>query len=234
MQIERSTTSLAALALPLLLAGCSWDDDRVASATATSQSLLGEPRAAGVIANEVPVLAGTPANAVAPDSVYDFTPSAIDPDGQRLEFSINNLPRWANFDPSTGRLTGTPRSTDVGVYPNIIIAVTDGRASAALGPFTIVVGAGLTGPAGTGIAQLSWIAPAGVINTAGQTDVIGYRIYFGDNPTALVNTAIVGGVDTTQYTVTGLGKGTWYFGVATMSRSGLESELSEIGSKTIG
>jgi hypothetical protein len=219
--------------LPLALTACNFGDGPVASATAPANNLFTGPQA-GTIANGAPALAGIPGATVAPDAIYDFAPTAQDPEGQRLEFSINNRPSWASFDPSTGRLVGTPRSTDVGVYPNIIIAASDGRASAAIGPFTIVVANGLAGPAGIGTAQLSWNAPDGVVGTNGQTSVTGYRIYWGASPDALVNTALVGGVDTTQYHVSGLGKGTWYFAVATTSTSGLESELSTIGSKTIG
>ncbi|NVK29936.1 MAG: putative Ig domain-containing protein, partial [Gammaproteobacteria bacterium] len=55
-----------------------------------------------------PVISGTPATSVDEDSAYSFTPTASDDDGDTLTFSIANKPTWANFDSSTGTLSGTP------------------------------------------------------------------------------------------------------------------------------
>jgi hypothetical protein len=38
---------------------------------------------------------------------------------------------------------------------------------------------------------------------------------------------------TLTYTVTGLGQGTWYFAITAYTNTGLESALSNVGSKTI-
>ena len=70
---------------------------------------------------------------------YSFTPTASDPEGQPLSFSITNKPAWASFAASTGRLYGTPGSTRVGTYSNIVITASDGETSASLGPFSIEV-----------------------------------------------------------------------------------------------
>ena len=74
------------------------------------------------------VVVGTP---------YTFTPTASDPDGQPLTFSIRNRPSWAAFDAATGRLQGTPPST--GTFADVTISVSDGQVAVPLPAFTIVV-----------------------------------------------------------------------------------------------
>ena len=79
---------------------------------------------------------------------YSFQPSASDPNGDTLTFSVTNLPAWATFNASTGRLTGTPSATDVATYSNISISVSDGQASASLNAFAITVADTVVGRAG--------------------------------------------------------------------------------------
>jgi endonuclease/exonuclease/phosphatase family metal-dependent hydrolase len=62
---------------------------------------------------------------------YIFAPSASDPEGDSLSFSINSLPVWAQFDAGTGTLTGMPSSNDLGTY-DIQITVSDGTLTASL------------------------------------------------------------------------------------------------------
>jgi hypothetical protein len=85
--------------------------------------------------NRPPVISGTPATAVTVGQPYDFTPTASDPDGQALAFSIVNRPTWATFNTTTGRLSGTP--TVAGTSSNISIAVSDGAVSTPLEAFSI-------------------------------------------------------------------------------------------------
>ena len=59
-------------------------------------------------------------------SAYNFQPKASDPDGNTLTFSIQNKPSWLVFNTTTGKLSGTPSSADVGTYSNIVISVSDG------------------------------------------------------------------------------------------------------------
>ena len=89
--------------------------------------------------NRAPTISGSPAAAVAVGQAYGFTPMASDPDGHALTFSITNRPAWANFNTSTGRLSGTPTAANVGSYSAIVISVSDGIASASLPSFGIVV-----------------------------------------------------------------------------------------------
>lgn len=77
--------------------------------------------------NDPPVISGIPATTASVNNLYDFTPSATDVDGDVLTFSISNQPSWTTFDSSTGQLTGTPTSSDVGTYSNIVITVSDSR-----------------------------------------------------------------------------------------------------------
>jgi hypothetical protein len=91
--------------------------------------------------NRAPTIAGTPATAVAAGSAYTFTPTGADADGDTLSYSIANKPVWANFSIATGQLSGTPSSTQTGTYANITISVSDGKATAALKAFSIVVSA---------------------------------------------------------------------------------------------
>ena len=94
---------------------------------------------ANVPSNSAPTIGGSPAGSVAEDSAYAFQPTASDPDGDSLSFAISNRPAWANFNSSTGRLSGTPNNSHVGTYSNISITVSDGVSTAALAPFSITV-----------------------------------------------------------------------------------------------
>jgi hypothetical protein len=89
--------------------------------------------------NTAPTIGGSPAGSVDEDSTYLFQPAAADADGDALSFSISNRPAWASFDTGSGRLSGTPVNADVGSYSDIVISVSDGSASDALGPFAITV-----------------------------------------------------------------------------------------------
>jgi hypothetical protein len=89
--------------------------------------------------NTAPTITGSPPAAAVAGVQYTFTPSASDTDGDALTFSIQNKPAWATFSDTTGTLSGTPASTDVGVFEGIQIGVTDGQASASLAAFSITV-----------------------------------------------------------------------------------------------
>jgi hypothetical protein len=93
------------------------------------------------VANRAPTISGTPATSVTATQAYSFTPAASDPDGQSLIFSVANLPAWASFSTSTGRVSGTPNTTQVRTYSGIVITVTDGSLSASLPSFSITVNA---------------------------------------------------------------------------------------------
>jgi Putative Ig domain len=89
--------------------------------------------------NTAPMISGKPQTSVNAGSDYSFTPTAEDPDGDRLTFAIANAPFWAAFDETTGNLSGTPLSSQLGDYNDIVISVSDGKASAQLPGFSLVV-----------------------------------------------------------------------------------------------
>ncbi|HPF27405.1 MAG TPA: putative Ig domain-containing protein [Steroidobacteraceae bacterium] len=226
----------AALFAPLLLTtACGWDETKVSISTTGDVVVeaIEQPDNAAAITNKAPIVAGTPSGYAPIDEPYDFVPVAADPDGHKVEFSINNKPQWASFDKNTGRLSGTPRSTDAGLYRDIIVAATDGRTSSTLQPFAIGVGKQFEDMGGIGQAQLSWSRPTQNTDGTPIANLAGYRIYFGRDPNALTNTALVTSPEKTSYQVTGLGRGMWYFAVTSLSSTGVESDLSQIGSKQI-
>jgi hypothetical protein len=91
------------------------------------------------IPNQAPTISGTPATSATSGVAYTFTPSASDADQNPLTFAIANKPAWATFSTSNGRLSGTPAAANVGNYANIMISVSDGRASTSLPAFAINV-----------------------------------------------------------------------------------------------
>jgi hypothetical protein len=91
--------------------------------------------------NTPPSISGSPASVAAIGQLYAFAPVANDADNDALSFSIANVPAWAAFDPRSGKLYGTPGSDAAGVYADIGISVSDGKATVALAPFSISVAA---------------------------------------------------------------------------------------------
>ncbi len=89
--------------------------------------------------NRPPVISGSPASSVMATTSYSFTPSASDPDGESLSFSISNKPDWASFSSTTGELSGVPGDGDIGNYSNITITASDGHDSQSLPPFNLDV-----------------------------------------------------------------------------------------------
>ena len=177
--------------------------------------------------NRPPTISGTPPTTVVQGNAYSFKPTASDPDGDVLTFSISNLPSWATFDEKTGTLSGTPGPNDVGTYSNIRITVTDGEAQASLAAFSITVQS-----VANGTATLTWTAPTQRTDGSPLTNLAGYNIYWGTSQSSLSKKASVG-AGTTTYVVENLGPGTWYFAVTAYDSNNLESDRSNVASKTI-
>lgn len=97
--------------------------------------LSGAAVAAAVSVN----IGGTPVTSVAAAKYYNFQPWATDSQHRTLKFSVANKPAWAGFDPSHGRLYGSPLPANVGTYRNVVISVSDGRTTATLPAFSITV-----------------------------------------------------------------------------------------------
>ncbi|MEJ0038468.1 MAG: putative Ig domain-containing protein [Gammaproteobacteria bacterium] len=180
--------------------------------------------------NKVPTISGVPATSVTAGSAYNFTPSSSDPDGDALTFSIASKPSWATFSTTTGKLSGTPAAGDAGTTSGIVISVSDGKATASLAAFQIVVNAA---PAATGSATLSWTPPTTNADGSLLTDLAGFRIYYGNSSGAMNQSMTISDPLTTTGTVSSLGSGTWYFNVKAYTSAGIESSASPTVSKTI-
>jgi len=89
--------------------------------------------------NSPPTISGDPPAVVTEGERYSFAPTVSDADGDALIFEIANRPAWASFDAGTGELFGTPGAGDKGSYTDITITVSDGEATASLGPFAVEV-----------------------------------------------------------------------------------------------
>ena len=96
--------------------------------------------------NRAPTISGTPSTTATQGTAYSFQPTAADADSDPLTFSIANRPTWATFNASTGLLQGTPGATNVGTFANIVISVSDGKASTPLAAFAITVASSNTPP----------------------------------------------------------------------------------------
>lgn len=177
-----------------------------------------------------PVISGTPPTSIAAGSPYAFTPTASDPAGQTLAFSVQNKPAWANFSIASGALSGTPTTAQAGVYANVVISASDGQNASALPAFNITVTAA---PALSGSALLDLTVPTQNTDGSALTDLAGVRVYYGTAPTSLTQVVQLAGSTVSSYTVSNLASGTWYFAATAYTSVGTESALSAIVSKTI-
>lgn len=127
--------------------------------------------------NNPPTISGTPSGTVAAGSPYSFTPTASDPDGDALTFSIANKPSWAAFNSATGTLSGTPPAA--GTYNYIVISVSDGHGGdASLPTFSISVTAVNHSPVISGTPTASGTAGAWYAFTPNASDPDGDQLTF--------------------------------------------------------
>jgi large repetitive protein len=172
-------------------------------------------------ANQAPTVSGSPASSVVAGNAYSFVPSASDPDGNALTFSIANKPSWATFSTTNGALTGTPTTAAVGTYSNIVITVSDGTVQSNLPAFSIQVTDGATNRAptiaGTPAATVAAGSAYSFVPTGSDPDgdTLAYGIankpaWASFNPTtgALTGTPTATDVGTTSNIVIGISDGT--------------------------
>lgn len=184
---------------------------------------------AGATLTQRTQLSGIPQSAVTAGQTYSFTPTVSNASGG-MTFSIQNAPSWATFNSSTGTLSGTPQAANAGTYGNIVISVNNGQTTTSLPAFSIIVA-----PVGSasGSADISWTPPTTNVNGSTLTDLAGYDIYYGTSPYSLSQRVQVTNTGLSDYVVSGLTPGTWYFAVVAYTSAGIESSLSNIASKTI-
>lgn len=228
----RFVNSLRVRLLPVLaamaLAACGAEDGTTTSGPATSAPPSSGSPSTPTTTNSAPTIVGSPTANVVAGSAYGFTPTANDANGNTLSFSVQNKPAWASFNISNGTLSGTPTAGDVGTYSNIVISVSDGMATTALASFSVNVT-----QIGVGTAILSWSVPTQNTDGSALVDLAGYRVYYGNNPNAMAQSININTVGMTTYVVTNLGSGTWYFAIKSVNSVGVESDMSNVASKTI-
>jgi hypothetical protein len=205
----------------VLLGGCGGG-----GGDSSNSSNANTPPASG--GNSAPTISGTPLSSVVAGQAYSFQPSATDPNGDQLTFSVANLPGWATFNASTGRISGTPNATHVGAYSNITISVSDGSANASLTAFSITVT-----DVGTGVATLSWTPPTQNSDGTALTNLAGFQVRYGRSASNLDQTVSLDNPSINRYVVENLSAGTWYFAVVAVNTVGVTSPLSNTSNKTI-
>jgi hypothetical protein len=169
-----------------------------------------------------PSISGSPPKTIVVTEQYVFTPSASDPDGDRLTFSVAQKPDWLTFNPEDGTLTGTPDEADIGTYRGIVLSVSDGQHEAILPPFDIAVPA-----IGSRNVTLSWIPPTENEDGSPLTDLAGYEIAYGRQSGMYSSRIDVGNPGVTTYVVSGLVPGEYFFTMLSYNEAKVRSRVSE-------
>jgi len=182
-----------------------------------------QPPTAPPAENQPPQISGTPLAATTVDSAWRFEPSASDPDGDAIQFMVENAPAWTEFDPATGLLSGTPGEGDLGVHSDILISVTDGLATASLPAFTIEV---LPNGGPSGSATLSWTPPTERVDGSPIGSLAGYRVLYGRGARKYDHSIEIDNPSITRFMVENLAPGNWFFAVTVRTADGLESAPS--------
>jgi hypothetical protein len=194
----------------------------------------GSSSAQGATANaDAPTISGSAAATVRPNSNYLFQPTATDPNGDALSFQIENKPTWATFNTVTGELSGRPTLAHKGTYENIVISASDGKATARLNAFAIMVdesGAAIASNAVT----LAWTAPTERVDGTPVDDLTGYVIAYGPSSDNLSQSVMIDNASVDRFVFNDLEPGTYYFAVRAITAGGAESDLSNPVSKEVG
>jgi hypothetical protein len=208
---QPSTALIGALLVLLSLAGCGGSGSGSDSSSSASFAL-----------------SGTPSGSANAGINYSFQPTVSQGTGP-VTFSITGQPTWATFNSTTGALSGTPTTSDVGKTSMVTITASNGSGTAAIGPFSIQVAA--AGSAGS--VTLNWEPPSENTNGTEASQLIGYYIYYGTNPDELTQWVIAWGAETSSFAVENLAPGTYYFSVRAYNWLGIESAPSATVSTTI-
>ena len=178
--------------------------------------------------NNPPTISGNPPPAITVGDNYLFTPTASDPDGDTQTFSIQNLPGWANFDPSTGTMSGVANLGTEGTYPNIQISVSDGNLAASMAQFSVDVT-----QIALGSATLSWMPPTQNTDGTPLIDLAAYKIYYGTSPGSYSDEIYIDNPGITTYVVDNLVPNTYYFVSTSINSTGIESVFSNVAIKSV-
>ena len=153
---------------------------------------------------------------------YSFQPSAADADLDKITFTIANKPAWASFTAETGALTGTPAATDVGAYPNIAIAATDGKLATSLPAFAITVSAA---PAKHSVT-IAWTPPTQNDDGSTLVDLKGYKIHYGTASGTYTGVISLDSAGLASYVIDSLPAGLNYIALTAYNVAGDESDYS--------
>ena len=181
-------------------------------------------------ANRAPSISGSPATTAYVGKAYSFQPTASDPDGNKLTFKIARKPGWATFSSSTGTLSGTPATSQVGSYSNIVISVSDGIVTKSLPAFTIKV---VQATSSSAPVTLSWARPTQNVDGTQLSNLAGYRIHYGQVSGQYDYSVSVGSPSITSATIAYLAPARWYFAVTAVTSSGTQSDYSAQLSKAV-
>ncbi len=220
----RGTRLAFVLSVCLGAAACGGDDGPSGTAPAANNPTpppSSGGTSGGKAANSAPTISGKPLVQVVQETPYSFQPVATDPDGDPLTFKVVNLPPWASFSDKNGRLQGTPSAADIGVYPGIVITVSDGQAESALDAFDITVTS-----VGSGSAVLSWLPPTENEDGTPLTDLAGYKLYWGTSSGKYDGSVTIDNPGVTTYVLDNLAPATYYFVATAYNAEGAESEPS--------
>ena len=171
--------------------------------------------------NIAPTISNSPDTAILTGDIYSFTPSASDPDGDILTFSITNLPRWADFNSATGALNGRPLPGDEGTYTNIVISVSDGSAKVSLPAFSIEVT-----QTALGSITLNWTPPTENEDGTALQDLAGYKLYYGTTSRYYTRQVRIDNPGLSIYVIENLLPGTYYIVATAFNTAGTESGYS--------
>lgn len=184
-------------------------------------------------ANHAPKISGSAPTTATTNAAYSFAPTASDADGDQVTFQIKNKPSWATFNTVSGKLTGTPGTSHAGTYANIVISASDGKSSASLPAFSVVVSQP-EAPATDGAASLSWTAPTENTDGSPLSDLAGYLIVYGKSSTTLDKSVRIDNASIDSYTFQDLPAGTYHFAIKAFNSQGAESDTSSVVSKEVG
>lgn len=85
----------------------------------------------------------------------------------------------------------------------------------------------------SGSADVSWVLPTQNADKTALTDLAGILIYYGTSASNLSRCVVANGASATNYTISGLTTGTWYFVTQAFTADGGVSPLTGVVSKTI-
>jgi len=198
------------------------------SGTAGAQDTLNSSAPPSIAGNRAPSISGDATAVARVGTPFQFQPVAMDADGDPLTFTADNLPPWATFDSTTGRITGTASADDVGDYEAITITASDATHHTVMAPFEITVLG-----ASSGIASLAWEKPPSKVDGTPLDDLAGYRIAYGRSADNLDQSVYLDDPNQHSYEFVSLESGVWYFEVIAVSADGLEGPPSISATKSI-